>query len=124
MKDKPRKTLSRTVLSILYPLSLIPCLIGCHSTPPPTPLSQLTAQQTHGHQVFQQHCSLCHYDRRDENLHGPALIGIFKKPYLHSGAPANDARVTMTLQHGRGLMPAQNLEPDDLTDLLTYLHTL
>jgi mono/diheme cytochrome c family protein len=124
VKDKPPNRLPRIAFSILCPLSLISLLLGCHSTPPPTPLSQLTAQQTHGHQVFQEHCSLCHYDRQDEMLHGPALIGVFKKPYLHSGAPANDTRVTTTILHGRGLMPAQSLESDDLNDLLSYLHTL
>jgi mono/diheme cytochrome c family protein len=121
------KKLGHQILRLsLLPTScfLLPALLGCRSLPPPTPLSQLTAQQTRGHQVFQQHCSLCHYDRQDENLHGPALIGIFKKPYLHSGAPANDERVTLTILRGRGLMPAQPLDSDDLTDLLSYLHTL
>ncbi len=124
MKSKPHKRLLRIAFSILYPLFPIPFLTGCHTLPPPTPLSQLTPQQTRGHQVFQQHCSLCHYDRQDGNLHGPALVGIFKKPYLHSGAPANDERVTLTVLRGRGLMPAQSLDSDDLTDLLSYLHTL
>ena len=111
---------------LLYALTPTLCalLLGCHSVPPPTPLSQLNDQQIRGHQVYQQHCSLCHYDRQDEMLHGPALIGIFKKPYLHSGAPANDARVTTTILHGRGLMPAQNVDDADLADLLSYLHTL
>ena len=100
-------------------------LAGCHSVPPPTPLDQLTAQQTHGHEVFEQHCALCHYDRRDDSLHGPSLLSVYKKPYLHSGAPANDERVTATILHGHNLMPAQpNLDPEDLNDLLAYLHTL
>lgn len=120
MKNKSgRRIVLYTLQVTLYAL-----LLGCHSVPPPTPLSQLTAQQSHGHQVFQEHCSLCHYDRQDDMLHGPALIGVFKKQYLHSGAPANDSRVTTTILHGRGLMPAQSLDPDDLTDLLSYLHTL
>lgn len=106
--------------SILYPL-----LFGCHSTPPPTPLDQLNPQQAQGHMVFQAHCSLCHYDRTDDSLHGPPLRGVFKKPYLHSGAPANDERVTNTILHGHGMMPAQpNMDPQDIDDLLAYLHTL
>jgi len=75
--------------------------------------------------VFQAHCSLCHYDRTDDSLHGPPLRGVFKKPYLHSGAPANDERVTNTILHGHGMMPAQpNMDPQDIDDLLAYLHTL
>lgn len=101
-------------------------LAGCHSVAPPTPLDQLNAQQARGHAVYQAHCAQCHYDRRDAPLHGPALIGVFKKPYLPSGAPANDERVTATVLHGRNMMPAMgnSLDAQDLNDLLSYLHTL
>ncbi len=112
----------------LYTLSSTLCtllLTGCNSTPPPTPLDQLTAQQASGHQVFEAHCAQCHYDRVSDPLHGPGLRGVFKKPYLPSGAPANDDRVTAAVLHGRNLMPAQpNTDPQDLNDLLAYLHTL
>jgi mono/diheme cytochrome c family protein len=101
------------------------CCAGCNSTPPPTPLDQLNPQQTLGHQIFQAHCAQCHYDRSADAFHGPGLRGVMKKPYLPSGAPANDDRILATLQHGRGLMPAQpDLTPQDTTDLLAYLHTL
>jgi mono/diheme cytochrome c family protein len=110
---------------LLYPLSSILCLTGCRSTPPPTPLDQLNAQQRSGYDVFQTHCAQCHYDRVDESLHGPSLISVFKKQSLHSGAPATDERVTETILHGRNLMPAvPNLDRQDLNDLLAYLHTL
>ena len=105
---------------------LVAGLSGCHGTPPPKPLEQLTSTEQAGHAAFQQHCSLCHYDRVDKPLNGPALLGLYKKPYLPSGAPANDDRVSATILHGRGNMPAQgaNLSEDDLSDLLAYLHTL
>jgi mono/diheme cytochrome c family protein len=111
---------------LLTPYSL---LLGCHSTPPPTPLSQLNPQQASGHQVFQTHCAQCHYDRETGPLHGPSLLSVFKKPYLPSGAPATDARVTATILHGRQMMPPQPtldpaINPQDLPDLLSYLHTL
>ena len=105
-------------------------LAGCHSVPPPTPLAQLNAQQTSGHGVYEAHCAVCHYDRHDGVLHGPALAGLFKKPALPSGAAATDDRVTATITNGRNMMPAFNdqhgnaLDPADLTDLLAYLHTL
>jgi mono/diheme cytochrome c family protein len=112
----------------LYSLISLLCslaLTGCHSTPGPTPLDQLNAQQARGYTVFQTRCAQCHYDRRDEPRNGPALIGIFHKPYLHSGAPATDERVTATILHGRNMMPAQPyLDAQDITDLLAYLHTL
>ncbi len=101
-------------------------LTGCRSTPPPKPLDQLTPEEQAGHAVFREHCSLCHYDRVDKPLNGPSLLGMYKKPYLPSGAPANDERVTNTIVHGRNNMPAQGgrLTQEDLGQLLAYLHTL
>ena len=101
-------------------------LAGCKATDPPKPLDQLNAQETRGHQVFQAQCARCHNDRKDAPLNGPALIGMYKKPYLHSGAPANDERVTATILHGHGLMPAMGntIDQQQLDDLLAYLHTL
>ena len=99
-------------------------LTGCHSVPPPTPLTQLNQQQTVGYMIFQTHCAACHYERLNHPKNGPALAGLFKKPYLPSGAPANDERVTSTILHGHNLMPAQNVDPDELAALLAYLHTV
>ena len=100
-------------------------LTGCHGAPPPTPLEQLNTQQRAGYDAFQTHCALCHYERTNEAKNGPSLLGIFKKPSLHSGAPANDERVTATILHGHGLMPAQPyLDPDTIQQLLAYLHTV
>jgi mono/diheme cytochrome c family protein len=107
--------------STLYTL----LLTGCHSVPPPTPLDQLNAQQAHGHQVYEVRCSQCHYDRQTGPLHGPSLLSIYTKPYLPSGAPANDDRVTATILNGRNMMPATtNLSDPELQDLVAYLHTL
>jgi mono/diheme cytochrome c family protein len=99
---------------------------GCKQLPPPTPLSQLNAQQLRGHDVFQAACARCHNDRTTYALHGPALYGLYRRQYLPSGAAATDERVTATIQHGRDLMPefGDKLSPQQLDDLLAYLHTL
>lgn len=101
-------------------------MAGCHRNPPPVPLNQLNPQQAQGHAVFKAHCAVCHYDRQDGSLHGPSLLSVFKKPYLPSGTPANDERVTETILHGRNMMPPMggSLDQQDLNDLLAYLHTL
>lgn len=104
--------------------ALFPLLAGCHSAPPPTPLSQLNPQQMRGHAVFQANCSQCHDDRDSDSLHGPPLLGVFKQPYFPSGAPANDERMRVTILQGHGLMPGTNMDPQNLNDLLAYLHTL
>jgi mono/diheme cytochrome c family protein len=115
----------KTRTSALLAFCTAALLTGCHSIPPPTPLDQLTPQQAEGHAVFQARCAACHNERVDEPKNGPTLVGLFKKPDLHSGAPANDERVSNTILHGHGLMPAQpNLDPDSLAALLAYLHTV
>lgn len=89
------------------------------------PLDQLNAQQAQGHAVFHTHCAQCHDDRDDDALHAPALLGVFKKQYLHSGAPATDAHVTTIIEQGYGMMPpVRNMDQQDMDDLLAYLHTL
>jgi mono/diheme cytochrome c family protein len=100
--------------------------VGCTKLPPPTPLDQLNAQQMRGHDEFQAHCAACHYDRRNGPLNGPSLMGVFKKDYLPSGAPANDDRVMGTILYGRSMMPAmgRTMTPDERDDLMAYLHTL
>ena len=116
----------RLLSRILSSATLCAAVTGCRSTPPPVPLSQLNAQQTRGHGVYQAHCSVCHYDRQGGALHGPSLAGIFKKPALPSGAAATDERVTATVLHGRNNMPAMGdkIDNGDMDDLLAYLHTL
>jgi len=101
-------------------------LTGCRSTPPPTPLANLNPQQLRGHDLYQARCAVCHYDRQTGALHGPSLLGVFKKPALPSGAAATDERVSATVLHGRNNMPAMGniLAPGDVDDLLAYLHTL
>ena len=98
---------------------------GCHSgsTEPGRPL---TPGETAGQQVFARVCAGCHYADSDEGLQGPGLKGIFKKPYLPSGAVANDTRVTRVIIYGRAMMPpmANYLNDQDLQNLLAYLHTL
>jgi mono/diheme cytochrome c family protein len=115
----------RSELILVAGLVSAMALAGCQSTPAPKPLDQLTEKEAHGHEVFQARCSVCHFDRSSQKRQGPPLRGLFKKQYLPSGAPANDDRVSATVLHGRTMMPGQpDIDPQDLDDLLAYLHTL
>jgi len=108
-------------------LAAVCCILtGCKTTPPPKPLEQLTPTEQSGHMLFAQNCAVCHYDRETGALHGPSLLGVYKKQYLPSGAPANDERITWTIQHGRGMMPALGgqLSDDNIAYILAYLKTL
>jgi mono/diheme cytochrome c family protein len=109
-------------------LCLTACLVvgGCKSLPPGKPLSSLTPEEARGRAVFVSACARCHNAYDTQALHGPSLYGVFRKPYLPSGAPARDDRVIEVTLHGRGLMPAAggDLTEQQLRDLLRYLHTL
>lgn len=110
---------------LLVPLAAL-WLAGCNSLPPGKPVAELTPQEATGHAVFIQACARCHNAYETQALHGPSLYGVFRKPYLPSGAPAHDDRVLQVVLHGRGLMPAAGgeLTEQQLQDLLRYLHTL
>ena len=49
---------------------------------------------------------------------------MYKKEYLPSGLRAEDRFVEDIILHGKRMMPATHLGPDQLTDLISYLHTL
>ncbi|HEY1678808.1 MAG TPA: cytochrome c [Candidatus Sulfotelmatobacter sp.] len=87
----------------------------------------LNAQQAVGRKIYDAECDRCHEAYSTRGKKGPPLMGIFQHKYLSlSGLPANDERVTDIVQHGRKDMPAfgQKFGPDDMENLLAYLHTL
>ena len=95
-------------------------LAGCHSEPP------LTAQQVNGKRLYQGRCAHCH-EENDLALKKvpPDLHRIFGNSKLPSGAPATDTEIEKVVVNGRGLMPAfeGRFTPDQMRDLLAYLHT-
>ena len=107
-------------------LGLVFAATGCTSLPPGKPLSSLSQQEARGRAVFVSACARCHNAYETQALHGPSLYGVFRKPYLPSGAPARDDRVREVILHGRNLMPPAggDLTEQQLQDLLRYLHTL
>jgi len=100
------------------------CVAGCRSLPPSKPSSEWTPQEARGAEVFQENCARCHNATTTEGKQGPGLQAITKVKAMPSGAPPTDERLTDTILHGRGMMPATALNDDQLRDLLAYLHTL
>lgn len=87
----------------------------------------LTPQQSAGRKIYDSECDRCHEPYSTKGKKGPGLKGVFQHKYLSlSGLPANDERVTDIVRLGRNEMPAysQKLSPQDIQDLLAYLHTL
>jgi mono/diheme cytochrome c family protein len=93
---------------------------------PSKPVSELTPQEAQGRAIYGQLCGSCHYADHSGDLHGPSLFALYRKQYMQSGAPSNDARVSDVILHGHGMMPAYGNQLDDqqLQALLAYLHTL
>ena len=87
----------------------------------------LNSQQSAGRRIYDAECDRCHQPYSTRGRKGPGLKGIFQNKYLSlSGLPANDERVADIIRLGRNEMPgfSQKLSPQDMQDLLTYLHTL
>lgn len=87
----------------------------------------LTPQQADGRHIYDQYCDRCHSPYSSRGRQGPSLKGVFKKPYLSmSGMPANDDRVRDVIMLGRNKMEGFGniLTPEQVSNLIAYLHTL
>ena len=87
----------------------------------------LNPQQISGRHIYDQNCDRCHAAYSSKDRKGPSLKGVFQRQYLTvSGMPANDDRVGDIIRSGRNNMQGfgQVLTPDQINDLLAYLHTL
>jgi mono/diheme cytochrome c family protein len=104
--------------------ALAAALSGCRSLPASKPEALWTIEEARGAQVFHQKCAKCHHPTTTRPLNGPGLQAITKIKAMPSGAPPSDERLTQVIQRGRLNMPATQLNDDQLSDLLAYLHTL
>jgi mono/diheme cytochrome c family protein len=76
----------------------------------------------HGKQIFMQRCMQCHSVNKDQVLLGPSLFGeMTNSPHKKSAA-----QIRVILRDGKGKMPPWKdiLTPDDVNNILVYLHTL
>jgi mono/diheme cytochrome c family protein len=116
---------ARSLLLFALPVATLAVLFaGCRSLPPSKPASEFTAQEASGAQVYQQKCARCHYPTNTHPLNGPGLQAITKIKAMPSGAPPTDERLTNVIVHGRNMMPGTQLDDQQLSDLLAYMHTL
>jgi mono/diheme cytochrome c family protein len=86
----------------------------------------LDAQEARGERLYRTGCAACHRPNSTDPLNGPGLRGMYKKPYLPSGAPTNDERVHDVIKRGRRMMPGFGHIYDDrqIADIIAYLKTL
>ena len=67
----------------------------------------LNPQQAMGRRVYDARCAECHYAYSTRNLRGPSMHGLFQKPFMSSGIPANDESSTDVWQYRQSMpLPA------------------
>jgi cytochrome c len=80
-----------------------------------------------GKTVFQQKCSICHYDNTDQKKIGPGLKGLNKRgTFTVNGNKITDDSLKSWIENGDQLMPPfkEQLEPSQLKDVIAYVKTL
>lgn len=85
------------------------------------------AAVTRGKSVFQQKCSVCHYDNSDQKKIGPGLKGLSKRgKFSVNGEKITDDSLKAWIENGDQLMPPfkESLEPGQIKDVLAFVKTL
>ncbi len=80
-----------------------------------------------GKDVFQQKCSVCHYDNSDQKKIGPGLKGISKRgTFSVNGNKITDDSLKNWIENGDQLMPPFKdvLEAGQIKDVIAYVKTL
>jgi len=80
-----------------------------------------------GKDVFQQKCSVCHYDNSDQKKIGPGLKGLSKRgTFSVNGNKITDESLRTWIENGDQLMPPfkEVLEPGQIKDVIAYVKTL
>jgi cytochrome c len=80
-----------------------------------------------GKTVFQEKCTICHYDTSDQKKIGPGLKGISKRgTFSTNGNKISDESLKTWIENGDQLMPPFKdvLEPGQIKDVVAYVKTL
>jgi cytochrome c len=80
-----------------------------------------------GKSLFQQKCSVCHYDTSDQKKIGPGLKGLSKRgTFSVNGNKITDESLKTWIENGDQLMPPFKdvLDPKQIKDVIAYVKTL
>jgi len=86
-----------------------------------------SAAVARGKSLFQQKCSICHYDTSDQKKIGPGLKGISKRgTFTVNGNKITDDSLKNWIENGDQLMPPFKdvLEEAQVKDVIAYVKTL
>jgi mono/diheme cytochrome c family protein len=84
------------------------------------------ATATSGAKIYAKQCAVCHYATTKEKKIGPGLANIYTVGKYANGKKVDDASMRVWIEAGGKDMPGYRevLKPNDIRDLLAYLHTL
>ena len=85
------------------------------------------AAVAHGRTVFQQKCSVCHYDNSEQKKIGPGLKDLSKRgTFSVNGNKITDEGLKAWVENGDQLMPPFKdvLEARQIKDVIAYVKTL
>jgi len=80
-----------------------------------------------GHDVFQEKCSICHFDTTEAKKIGPGLKGLNKRgTFSVNGNKVTDENLKTWIENGDSLMPPfkEALEEAQIKDVIAYVKTL
>jgi mono/diheme cytochrome c family protein len=86
------------------------------------PKDDAAKQQANGQQVFLERCMMCHSVNKDQVMTGPSLWSeMNRSPHRKTAA-----QIRIILRDGKGKMPPMKtvLTPEQIDDVLAYLHSL
>ena len=116
------------IASIFLSIVLAGLFTGCGKDPAQMTDAELglNAQQSRGRRVYAIYCLNCHPAYSSSGNKGPGMKALFKKEYLPSGLTPTEEHVEQTIVRGRNMMPrfGDQLDQQEITDLIAYLHTL
>ena len=88
--------------------------------------AQLSADATHGKEIFESKCSICHSADTTDKKIGPGLKGLYARGTMADGSKVTDESVTERIVNGKTPMPAfkDTLSPAEIKQVVEYLKTL
>jgi|HubBroStandDraft_4_1064222.scaffolds.fasta_scaffold554252_1 mono/diheme cytochrome c family protein len=125
--NKARKHLPWTTTTILVALASGALgLAAAQKSPQPAAPVYTPTEIISGKAVFDKQCEVCHFPHSKAKKIGPGLAKIYPGGKFANGKKVDDASMRLWIEAGGKDMPGfkNALKPEELRDLIAYLHTL
>lgn len=88
--------------------------------------AQMSDDATHGKEIFDSKCAICHSADTTDKKIGPGLKGLYARGTMADGSKVTDESVTDRIVNGKVPMPAfkDTLTPAEIKQVVEYLKTL